>query len=54
MYQFDFRMRQICFNATSQSEGFLMTAMITEITARLLMFAVIFFARKETHFSDYY
>ncbi len=54
VYQFNFRIRQICFKATGQIEGFLKTAMITDITARLLMFAVIFFARKETHFSGYY
>ena len=54
MYQFDLRIRQICFKATGQSGGFLKTAMITDITARLLMFAVIFFARKETHFSGCY
>ena len=54
MYQLDFRIRQICFKATGQSKGFLNTAMITDITARLLMFGVIVFARKETHFSDYY
>ena len=54
VYQLDFRIRQICIKATGQSKGFLKTAMITDITARLLMFGVIVFARKETHFSDYY
>ena len=46
MYQFDFRIRQICFKATGQSGGFLKTAMITDITALLLMFAVIFFCKE--------
>ena len=54
MYQFDFRIRQICFKATGQSEGFLKTAMITDITAGPLILTVIVFARKETHFSGYY
>ena len=54
MYQFDFRIRQICFKATGQIEGFLKTAMITDITARLLILTVIIFRRKETHFSGYY
>ena len=45
VYQFDFRIRQICFKATGQSGGFLKTAMITDIT-RLLMFAVIFLQGK--------
>tara|TARA_B000000565_G_scaffold71138_1_gene49965 strand:+ start:101 stop:304 length:204 start_codon:yes stop_codon:yes gene_type:complete len=54
VYQFDFRIRQICFKATGQIEGFLKTAMITDITARLLILTVIIFARKETHFSGYY
>ena len=54
MYQLDFRIRQICFKATGQSEGFLNTAMTTDITVRLLMFAVIVFVRKGTQFSDYY
>ena len=54
LYQFDFRIRQICFKATGQSEGFLNTAITTDITVRLLMFAVIVFVRKGTQFSDYY
>ena len=54
VYQFDFRIRQICFKAPGQIEGFLKTAMITDITARLLILTVIIFARKETHFSGYY
>ena len=54
VYQFDFRIRQICFKATGQIEGFLKTAMITDITARLLNLTVIIFGRKETHFSGYY
>ena len=54
MYQFDFRIRQICFKATGQSGGVLKTAMITDITARLLILTVIIFGRKETHFSGYY
>ena len=48
VYQFDFRIRQICFKATGQSEGFLKTAMITDITARLLMFAVIFCKERDS------
>ena len=46
MYQFDFRIRQICFKATGQIEGFLKTAMITDITARPLILTVIIFEEK--------
>ena len=54
VYQFDFRIRQSCFKAIGQSEGFFKTAMITDLTALLRIFDVIVFAEKETHFSNYY
>tara|TARA_Y100000768_G_scaffold336705_1_gene278492 strand:- start:1225 stop:1416 length:192 start_codon:yes stop_codon:yes gene_type:complete len=46
VYQFDFRIRQSCFRAIGQSEGFLKTAKNTDITALLLIFDVIVFCKK--------
>ena len=46
VYQFDFRIRQICFKATGQSGGFLKTAMITDITARYLCLLSFFLQGK--------
>ena len=46
LYQFDFLIRQSCFKATGQSEGFFKTAIITDLTALLLIFDVIVFCKE--------
>tara|TARA_B100000614_G_C14179820_1_gene340762 strand:+ start:72 stop:263 length:192 start_codon:yes stop_codon:yes gene_type:complete len=46
VYQFDFRIRQSCFKAIGQSEGFFKTAIITDLKALVLIFDVIVFCRE--------